>query len=110
MDININVYQKTIETLISMGHSVIQVFPFGKSEVAYYFLVHKFVPSMKTPVDDIQYNQITGINITDFMRNNPVLMNSADFQHRLNDVIENNDVVRVEFPNTLTWFKFGAVK
>lgn len=109
MDININVYQKTIETLISMGHSVIQIFPFGNLDVAYYFLVHKFVPSMKTPIDDIQYNQVTGINITDFMRNNPVL-NAATFQHRLNEVIDKNDVVRVEFPNTLTWFKFGTAK
>lgn len=109
MEVNINIYQKTIEHLISLGHTVIQVFPFGNSDVAYYFLVHKFIPCTKTPIEDIQYNQITGINITDFIINNPVL-NSSNFNHRLNDVIEHNDIVRVEFPNTMSWFKFGSVK
>lgn len=106
-EINLNLYQKTIETLVAMGHSVMQVFPFH-NETAYYFLVYNFSPSMKTPVDDIQYNQITGINITDFLRNNPVL-NSSNFTHRLNEIIEKNDVIRVEFPNTMPWFKFGSV-
>lgn len=109
MESNINIYQKSIEYLISLGHTVIQVFPFGNSEIAYYFLVYKFTPCAKTPTEDITYNQITGINITDFIRNNPVL-NSSNFNHRLDEVIEHNDVVRVEFPSTISWFKFGGVR
>lgn len=108
MDINLNLYQKTIENLVRLGHNVIQVFPF-KDNTAYYFLVHKFIPSMKTPVDDIEYNQITGINITDFIKNNPVL-NSSNFNARLDEIIRNNDVIRVEFPNTIPWFKFGSAE
>lgn len=108
MDINLNLYQKTIENLVRLGHTVIQVFPFN-DKTAYYFLVHKFIPSMKTPVDDIEYNQITGINITDFMQNNSVL-NSSNFNARLDEIIRNNDVIRVEFPNTIPWFKFGSAE
>lgn len=106
---NINIYQKSIEYLVSLGHTVIQVFPFGNSEVAYYYLVHKFIPCTKTPIEEIKYNQITGINITDFIRNNPIL-NSTNFEHRLAEVIENSNVVRVEFPSTISWFKFGVAK
>lgn len=113
MEININVYQKAIETIIAQGYSVIQIFPLSNGEQAasaYYFLVHKFIPAQRTPTDDIQYNQIIGINITDLVAHNATLDKNV-FVHRLNQVINESEVIRVEFPNNVRWLKFAnAVK
>ena len=113
MELNINVYQKAIETIIKEGYSVIQIFPLSNGEqaaTAYYFLLHKFTPAQKTPTDDIQYNQIIGINITDLVNNNSSLDKSL-FIHRLNQCIKDSDVIRVEFPNNVRWLKFeSAIK
>ena len=69
-DFNLNVYQKSIESIVSLGHTVLQIFPFQNSPTAFYYVVNSFNPSMKTPTDDIQYNQAIGINITDFIAQN----------------------------------------
>lgn len=110
MELNINVYQKAIETIVSEGYSVIQIFPISSGEqssAAYYFLVHKFAPAQKTPTDDIQYNQIVGINITDLVNNNSSLDKTL-FIHRLNQCLKDSDVIRVEFPNNVRWLKFAS--
>lgn len=110
MDLNINVYQKAIETIVNEGYSVIQIFPLSAGEqvaTAYYFLAHKFIPAQRTPTDDIQYNQVIGINITDLVNKNATL-DRTGFIHRLNQYIEESDVIRVEFPNNVRWLKFAS--
>lgn len=110
MELNINVYQKAIETIVNVGYSVIQIFPLSDGEqaaTAYYFLAYKFIPAQRTPTDDIQYNQVIGINITDLVSRNATLDRSG-FVHRLNQCIEESDVIRVEFPNNVRWFKFAS--
>ena len=110
MELNINVYQKAIETIVKEGYSVIQIFPLSSGEqaaTAYYYLAHKFTPAQRTPTDDIQYNQLVGINITDLVSHNSTLDKHL-FIHRLNQCIEESDVVRVEFPNNVRWLKFAS--
>lgn len=107
--ISLNVFQKTIENIVAQGYSVIQIFPlvYGEqSSAAYYFLVHKFIAAQRTPTDDIQYNQLIGINITDLV-NSTSALNKDVFIHKLNEYISQADVVRLEFPNNVRWLKFG---
>lgn len=110
MEININVYQKAIETIVAEGYSVIQIFPLSNGEQAasaYYFLTHKFISAQRTPTDDIQFNQIIGINITDLVRNNSTL-DKGLFLKRLNQYINEVNIIRVEFSNNVRWFKFAS--
>lgn len=104
--ININAYQKAIEVLVSHGYSILQVF--FNEVTAYYYAVHKFIPSAKTPTDDIQYNQAVGVNITNFIENNSLVGIDA-FLHKFEVLMsdQNTEVVRLEFPNTIKWFKFA---
>ena len=106
--ININQYQQSIEAIISMGHSILQVFPFNDS-TAYYYAVHQFTPSMKTPTDDIQYNQIIGVIITKFIEQNSFI-NRDEFLRKFETYIssDENQITRMEFPNTMRWFKFAS--
>lgn len=105
--ININAYQKAIETIVSQrGFSVVQVF--FNDVTAYYYAVHKFTPAAKTPTDDIQYNQVIGINITNFIQNNSLVGIDA-FLHKFDVLMSDphTEVLRLEFPNTIKWFKFA---
>ena len=105
--VNINVYQKTIEFIANkMGFAVLQIFPLNDS-TAYYFLVHEFHVSTRTPTDDIQFNQLVGINITDIVRNNSTI-DKRQFELKLNEFINGADVIRAEFPSTMRWFKFAS--
>lgn len=105
---NINLYQQAIEAILSIGHNVLQVFPFN-DPTAYYFVVHQFSASMKTPTDDIQYNQVVGINITKFIEQNSFIEN-REFLKKFENYImsEEASVVRMEFSNTTRWFKFSS--
>lgn len=101
----INTYQNAIEAVVMSGYSVLEIHPFNNQE-AFYFVVHKFTPAMKTPTDDIQYNQIVGINITNIVKNNSAI----DKNHFMNQLqryleAESTSVVRMEFPNQMTWIK-----
>ena len=106
---DINPYQQAIELIIEAGHSVLQVFPFNESN-AYYYLVHQFIVAQKTPTDDIQYNQAVGINITKFIEQNSFI-NKIEFMRKFENYISSEyaKVTRIEFPNTMSWFKFGFV-
>lgn len=108
MEININVYQKTIEFIVSLGYPVLQVFPLNDGN-AYYFLVHKFLVAQRTSTDDIQFNQVVGMNITDLVKNNAAVDNRV-FEHRFNEYVAKAEVIRAEFPNTVRWFKFASAK
>lgn len=107
-NININPYQQAIESIVSTGHSVLQVFPFNDS-TAYYFVVHQFTASQKTPIDDIQYNQVVGVNITKFIEQNSFI-NQGEFLRKFEIYFADGktQVVRMEFPNTMRWFKFAS--
>lgn len=101
----INNFQSAIEAILTTGHSVLQIHPFNDTEVIF-FVVHKFTPSMTTPTDDIQFNQVIGINITNVIKNNSAIDRNVfinQFQRFLNS--ENTSVVRMEFPNTIPWIK-----
>lgn len=105
---NINPYQQAIEAIVSTGHNVLQVFPFNDSS-AYYYAVHQFTASQKTPTDDIQYNQVIGVNITKFIEQN-AFMNQGEFLRKFEAYMlsDETQVTRMEFPNTMRWFKFGS--
>lgn len=101
----INAYQNAIEAIVNSGYSVLEIHPFNNQE-AFYFVVHKFIPTMKTPTDDIQYNQVVGINITNNIKNNSAIDRIA-FMNQLQRYLdaENTSVVRMEFPNSMIWIK-----
>lgn len=106
--ININPYQQAIEAIVSTGHSILQVFPFDDSN-AYYYAVHQFIASQRTPTDDIQYNQVIGVNITKFIEQNSFI-NQSEFLRKFEAYMaaDETKVTRMEFPNTMRWFKFAS--
>lgn len=109
-NIDINAYQQVIEEIVSEGYVVLQIFPFNDSNACYYS-VHQFTASQTTPTDDIQYNQLVGVNITKFLEQNSFL-NRNEFFRKFESMISSEEtrVIRLEFPNTMRWFKFAPVK
>ena len=101
----INAFQNTIETIVNSGYTVVEIHPFNDSE-AFYFIAHKFIPTMKTPTEEVQYNQIVGINITSNVKNNSSIDRNA-FMSQLQRYLDspNSSVVRMEFPNNVAWIK-----
>jgi hypothetical protein len=107
MDKNINIFQRALEIIIGMGYTVVEIFPIGDS-TALYYIVHKFIPATSSTVEDIQYNQLVGINITDLLINNSSFDKTA-FEHRISTYIQDANVVRLEFPNAMRWLKLSYV-
>jgi hypothetical protein len=107
----INAYQNAIEAIVNSGYTVLEIHPFNNQE-SFYFIVHKFISAMKTPTDDIQYNQLVGVNITNNIKNNSTIDRNS-FMNQLQRYLEaeNTSVVRMEFPNSMVWIKHApAVK
>lgn len=105
----INVYQNAIETIVNSGYTVLEVHPFNNQE-AFYLIVHKFIPAFKTPTEDVQYNQVIGINITNIIKNNSAIDKNA-FMNQLQRYLdsENTSVIRIEFSNGISWLKHAPI-
>jgi hypothetical protein len=105
MEINLNEFQKTIETIISEGFVIVQIITNENSVL--YFSAYEFTPSFRSSVDDVQYCSLIGINITDFMNNNANQVDSRLVIERFRQVIQKNPVIRVEFFGS-RWFKWAS--
>lgn len=103
----INLYQKSIEYLVSLNYTVVQLFPFGERDSAFYYIANQFTPSTSTPIEDIRYNQLTGVNITDFLINTSSIDKFA-FKSKLDELMKNADTVRIEFPQNIRWIKYAS--
>ena len=102
-----NNYQKAIESLIREGHVILQVF--NNDGSCFYFSVLSFQESFVSPTNSVDFNSVTGINITDFMRTQAGNPNTIAIGARFNEFIANADVVRCEFSKDRPWMKWGAV-
>lgn len=105
----LNNKQKFIEQIISLGFIIVEIYPNNMNDESMLFVANTFEPSMKTPTDDIQYNSIVGINITDFVRNTSVV-DPNNFKSKFEQFIhgESRIVVRINFSRNIRWFKYSS--
>ena len=106
---DLNNKQKFIEQIISLGFNVVEIYPNNTTDESMLFVANTFEPSMKTPTDDIQFNSMVGINITDFVRNTSVVDPNnfkSKFERFIHD--ESRIVVRINFARNIRWFKYSS--
>lgn len=104
----LNNKQKFIEQIISLGFNVVEIYPNNTTDESMLFVAKTFEPSMKTPTDDIQYNLLVGINITDFVRNTSVV-DPNNFKSKFERFIydESRAVLKISFSRNIRWFKYS---
>lgn len=101
-----NLYQKTIETLVDNGHTILQIF--NQDGSCFYFSVLDFQESFTSPTNSVDFNSVRGINITDFMRTQGGNPNSIAAAAKFEEYILNANVVRCEFSKDTRWMKWGS--
>ena len=101
-----NLYQKTIETLVDNGHTILQIF--NQDGSCFYFSVLDFQESFTSPINSVEFNSVRGINITDFMRTQGGNPNSIAAAAKFEEYILNANVVRCEFSKDTRWMKWGS--
>lgn len=101
-----NLYQKTIETLVDNGHTILQIF--NQDGSCFYFNVLDFKESFTSPTNSVDFNSVRGINITDFMRTQGGNPNSISAAAKFEEYILNANVVRCEFSKDTRWMKWGS--
>lgn len=106
MDNLSNLYQKTIETLVDNGHTILQIF--NQDGSCFYFSVLDFQESFTSPTNSVDFNSVRGINITDFMRTQGGNPNSIATAAKFEEYILNANVVRCEFSKDTRWMKWGS--
>jgi hypothetical protein len=106
MELNLNNYQKAIETLIEDGFTILQIF--NQDGTAFYFIVHKFEESFSSSSQSVDFNTLIGINITEFMRVNGGQLDKTNLISRFNEFVNNAKVIRCEFSKNVRWFKWGS--
>ena len=106
MDNLSNLYQKTIETLVDNGHTILQIF--NQDGSCFYFSVLDFQESFTSPTNSVEFNTVRGINITDFMRTQGGNPNSIAAAAKFEEYILNANVIRCEFSKDTRWMKWGS--
>lgn len=106
MDNLSNLYQKTIETLVDNGHTILQIF--NQDGSCFYFSVLDFQESFTSPTNSVDFNSVRGINITDFMRTQGGNPNSIAAAAKFEEYILNANVIRCEFSKDTRWMKWGS--
>ena len=106
MDNTHNLYQKTIETLIEQGHTILQVFNADGS--CFYFSVLDFQESFTSPTNSVDFHAVRGVNITDFMRTQGANPNGVMAVSKFAEFLQNSNVVRCEFSKDTRWMKWGS--
>ena len=101
-----NLYQKTIETLVDNGHTILQIF--NQDGSCFYFSVLDFQESFTSSTNSVDFNSVRGINITDFMRTQGGNPNSIAAAAKFEEYILNANVVRCEFSKDTRWMKWGS--
>lgn len=106
---DLNNKQKFIEQIISLGVNVVEIFPNNTTDESMLFVANTFEPSMKTPTDDIQYNSLVGINVTDFVKN-ASLVDPNNFKNKFEQFIRSDSriIVRINFSRNIRWFKYAS--
>lgn len=106
MENTFNTYQKTIESLIEEGHTILQIF--NQDGSCFYFSVLEFQESFTSPTNSVEFNAMRGVNITDFMRTQGSNTNNVQLAAKFLDYLNQNKVVRLEFSKNFKWMKWGS--
>ena len=104
---NYNLF-KCIEQIVSEGWVILQVC--GLNEEYMFFVVNKFEESYFNSAESVDYNLLEGINITEFLYKNVNLYrNKIELMNNLQNYIDDNIVMRVEFSKNVKWCKYASV-
>lgn len=102
-------YQQAIEQLILEGYSILQITPSNGSTL--FFVVYKWQEGYFNTAQSVDFNTVTGINITEFITKNSAHANNrTNFISLFNKTIENSIVVRCEFSKESIWYKWSSDK
>jgi hypothetical protein len=104
---NYNLF-KCIEQIVSDGWVILQICGLNESDV--FFVVNKFEESYFNSAESVDYNLLEGINITEFLYKNVNLYrNKIELMNNLQNYIDDNIVMRVEFSKNVKWCKYASV-
>jgi hypothetical protein len=104
---NYNLF-KCIEQIVSDGWVILQICGLNESDV--FFVVNKFEESYFNSAESVDYNLLEGINITEFLYKNVNLYrNKIELMNNLQNYIDDNIVMRVEFSKNVKWCKYTSV-
>lgn len=105
MEDNYNLYQNSINLLINDGNIILQIICPDKS--CLYFLVDKFTSDFTGSGDSINFCQLEGVNITNFLKLN-VSTDKRNFISKFNQFILDEKPIRVEFSSNFSWIKWSV--
>ena len=107
INMELNAHQKQIESLIDEGFTILQIF--NDNGTTFYFVVNKFEESFQSTSQSVDFCQVVGINVTDFLSVTNNMPNKNDFIARFNQFVNNSRVVRMKFSKNVKWFEWTKV-
>ena len=103
--VNLNAYQKIIEVLVANGYTILQII--SNPYQVFYYLVHEFSPSFAGGGQEIKFNYLKGINITDFLQKN-CTSDTRNILAKMDEIMQNSIILRIEFSNKVEWYKYSV--
>jgi len=103
---NLNEYRKAINVLILRGHVVIQVVI--DEETSFFYSSLTFAESTQNSSESTEYNEVKGIDITDFLNKNISNPNGSIFIQNYDQFLLDAPVMKLRFSNTMKWLKYST--
>lgn len=101
---------KVIKELVKAGYTILQVINPVTKDVNY-FLVYKWQESYSNNVESIEFNDLQGIDITDFiLKYNMQFPNNVQFINYFNSTIANEEILHCSLSKNFLWCKFSSNK
>jgi hypothetical protein len=103
--VDFTLFQKAIESLVLEGCAILQVILPDNS--CAFFSVYEWTESFFNSAQSVDFNTVTGINITEFLNKQAMnYMNRSSFIAAYNKVIDDSPVVQCQFHKNAVWFKW----
>lgn len=92
-----------ITTILESGFAVLEVWMYGNDPLV--FLVNKFTPSVESNVASIDYCEVTGYDVTAFIRLESVEMHrgKAAMLSKLESIVQNQKALNFQFHKSVKW-------
>lgn len=99
-----NSYQSAISMIIEEKYKVVEVIDKDRHM---FFVAHTWTPSYGDSVEKVNHNELTGIDITNFMATNGTMVNSLQFKNKLEQVLQESKIIRMSFSNNIKWYEYN---
>ena len=101
---------ETITNILERGFAVLEVWMYGNDPLL--FLVNKFTPSVESNVASIDYCEVTGYDITAFMRLESLDMNrnKAAVLSKLESIVQHQKALNFQFHKSVKWIYWTSTR